>query len=132
MTTRRQPALMAALRAETACFAALCVMVLSIPVVLSVARAQAFPGGLVMCTQAGVIADAQHPDPLSMHADCTCVVTCHGCAAGKIAKALKAGSALADTTPGRVARWSPDRESQRLEIVPESAANAIRGPPTLV
>ena len=112
-----------------ACFAILCIMVLAIPLVLPVAKAHAFLSGLTICSQAGVKADTQQPDPLAVHADCSCVLTCHGCTAGKVAKALQAGWALALATPETVARWSPDRACERPCDARARTANAIRGPP---
>lgn len=132
MTSRRHPTLMAALRAELSYFAVLCAMVLAIPLVLPVAKAHAFLSGLVICTQAGIKADTQLPDPLSAHADCACVLACQGCTAGKVAKALQAGWVLADSTPETAVRWLPDRTLERFQQAPSHAANAIRGPPSQV
>ena len=75
MMTRRRQSLMAALRAEMAYFAILCIMVLAIPLVLPVAKAHAFLSGLIICTQTGVTVDTDERGPLDMHADCACVLT---------------------------------------------------------
>ena len=82
-----------------------------------------------ICTQAGIKADTRHNDPLSMHADCACAVACHACPAGKVAKALQAGWAMAVATPETTARWFPERLSEHARDAQARAANAIRGPP---
>ena len=132
MISRRQKSVMSAIRAEVAYFAILCIMVLAIPLILPVAKAHAFLTGLTICTQSGVVADTDMPGPLDMHADCTCVLTCHSCSAGKIVKALQSGWALAVATPDTPARWLPGPASEEAEDNHARAANGIRGPPVSV
>ncbi len=132
MTSRRRQTLMAALRAEMACFAILCIMVLAIPLVLPVAKAHAFLSGLVICTHSGITADTDGPDPLEMHADCACVLTCNTCPAGKLAKALETGWILVIAASDTPARWLPGPASDPVEEADAGAANAIRGPPVSV
>ena len=132
MKSRRSRSLLTALRAELAYFAVLCVMVLAIPLVLPVAKAQTFLSGLVICTQAGIKADTRHNAPRPTHADCACVLAGHGCVAGKVAKALQVGWVLADSTPETAVPWLPDRTLERFQQAHSHAANSIRGPPSQV
>ncbi|MEM9104016.1 MAG: hypothetical protein AAGC96_00065 [Pseudomonadota bacterium] len=132
MKPRRRQPLMAALRAELAHFAVLCIMVLAIPLVLPLAKAHAFLSGITICTQSGITADTEKPGPLNMHADCDCVLTCHSCLSVKVAKALQTGWALAVATPDTAAMWLPGLASRLLEDADARAANAIRGPPVSV
>jgi hypothetical protein len=118
---------MAALRAQMAYFAILCIMVLAIPLVLPVAKAHAFLSGLIICTQTGA-----GPQPLSAHADCPCALTCNSCAGGAFLKALHDRTALATTPHEPRETWWSGGSSRSAEDAHESGANSIRGPPSLV
>lgn len=120
---------MAALRAEMAHFALLCIMVLAIPLVLPVAKAHAFLSGLIICTQTGA---GTGPQPLSAHADCPCGLTCNSCAGGAFLKALHNRTALATTPHEPHETWWSGSPTRTAEDAHESGAKTIRGPPSFV
>ncbi|MCP4318381.1 MAG: hypothetical protein GY789_20785 [Hyphomicrobiales bacterium] len=134
MKTKRRLTLMAALRAEMAHFATLCVMVLAIPLLQPVAQARAVQNGLdfTICTQDGLVSDPESRAPGTMPEDCPCVITCNACTVGKFVKAFQSES------PVEFARrklgegwWLAGPAAIAGDDAP-AGANGIRGPPLSV
>lgn len=121
---------MAALRAELAYFATLCIMVLAIPLLLPVAKAHAFLGGLVICSQQGI--SAQPGSPAQSHReDCPCVIACGSCPGG-MAKALRALHPSDITPPQPGYGWTLVAEQALASNSGPAGSNAIRAPPHFV
>ena len=129
MKTKRRLTLMAALRAEMAYFATLCLMVLAIPLLLPVAQAHAYLSGLVICTQDGVAAERGSIGSPTMLEDCPCVVTCSSCTAGNLIKAVHAILPAAHSALDMSAGWRLAAASVLPEDAASGGSNAIRAPP---
>ena len=128
MKHKRRLTLMAALRAEMAYFATLCVMVLAIPLLLPVAQAHAFLSGLVVCSQDGVSAAPGAPEPRLVHEDCPCVVPCNG-SAGKMVKALQTLLPTEAALPAPATGWKLTTAPALSGDDVPAGDNAIRAPP---
>lgn len=131
MIRKHQAITLAALRADAALFACLCIMVLALPFVHPLAEARAAQNGLsdIICTQFGLASNADDPVPIGAADDCPCIILCAGMAAGKIDKTLTPGFAAPDLKPGSSAHARIDVRSDAIPSTARSGQSGIRGPP---